>query len=58
MARKKQTRGECAYCGRQMTRGGMGPHLRACGERRKAIQAADRKASKSQPLYHLQVQDA
>lgn len=58
MARRKQSRGDCAYCGREMTRGGLARHLRTCSKRREAIAAADSKLGRSQTLYHLQVQDA
>ncbi|MEA3336779.1 MAG: hypothetical protein U9R25_12770 [Chloroflexota bacterium] len=58
MARRKQTRGKCVFCGREMTRGGLTRHLRACSERQKAIEKANQQAGKEQRLYHLQVQDA
>jgi len=58
MAKRKQTRGTCAFCGREMTRSGLGRHLRTCRNRQEAIQAADREAGRAEMLYHLQVQDA
>lgn len=58
MARENRPRGKCAFCGREMTRGGMARHLRACPERKAAIREADHKSGKVQTLYHLQVQDA
>ena len=58
MARKKQTQGNCAYCGRKMTRGGMSRHLRTCANRQEAMASAGQKRGKSESLYHLQVQDA
>lgn len=58
MAGRKQSRGECAYCGRQMTKGGMGRHLAACSQRLDAIRAAGQRPGSKQVLYHLQVQDA
>ena len=60
MARRKQTRGECAFCGREMTKGGLTRHLKSCPEREEAIAAADKEQRKQpvQSLYHLQVQDA
>lgn len=58
MARKKQSRGKCAFCGREMTRSGLARHLPACSKRHKAIGAANQKHGQSQTFYHLQVQDA
>ena len=58
MARRKQTRGKCAYCGREMTRGGLSRHLATCPGRQEAIQAANREKRISQTLYHLLARDA
>jgi hypothetical protein len=56
MSRKKQTRGACVFCGREMTKGGLTRHLKTCPERQAAITAADQ--GKTQAIYHLQAQDA
>ena len=56
MARRKQTRGDCVFCGREMTRGGLSKHLHSCPKRRDAISQAE--FGKNQTIYHLQVQDA
>ena len=58
MTRRKQTRGRCTYCGRDMTKAGLSRHLQTCAKRQEAIAAADKKRGKAEPLYHLQVQDA
>lgn len=59
MAGRKQTKGACAFCGREMTRGGMSKHLQSCPQRQEAIAAANSAQSDSpQPLYHLLVRDA
>ncbi|MCP4164651.1 MAG: hypothetical protein GY759_02010 [Chloroflexi bacterium] len=59
MARKKQTRGACVYCGKEMTRGGLVRHLKTCNERKQAIASADeQKQGLRQYIYHLQVQNA
>ena len=58
MARRKQTRGNCAYCGRGMTRGGMSRHLQTCARRQEAVDFANKKRGKDESLHHLQVQDA
>ena len=58
MASRKQSRGKCVYCGRELTRGGLSRHLRACRERAAAVEAADQGPGRRQILYHLQVRDA
>jgi endogenous inhibitor of DNA gyrase (YacG/DUF329 family) len=58
MAQKKQSRGKCAFCGREMTKGGLSKHLKTCPQRAEAIDKAASGSGKEQALYHLQVQDA
>ena len=58
MARKKQSRGKCGFCGREMTKGGLSKHLASCPERQAAISAANQKSGQAEQIYHLQVQDA
>ena len=58
MEQSKQTRGACAYCGRELTRSGMGRHLGACEKRKEVIEAADRNSAEAMPLLHIQVQPA
>ncbi len=58
MPRRKQTRGECVFCKRQMTKGGLSKHLSTCEKRQEAINKANKKSGKAQELYHLRVQDA
>lgn len=58
MTRKKQTKGNCAFCGREMTGGGMNKHLQSCLERQKAIQTAVSSKTTPQSIYHLRVRDA
>jgi hypothetical protein len=57
MARKKQTKGSCTYCGREMTKGGLSKHLRSCKERNTVITEADAGAGKDEIIYQLQIQD-
>ena len=57
MARRKQARGDCAYCGKEYTRGGLTKHLKTCEARQAVIEQANRKRMATQPLYHLLVQD-
>lgn len=54
----KQTRGACAYCGRESPRGHMARHLAACEKRRAAIAAADARPGAATTLVHLQARDA
>lgn len=58
MTGRKQTRGECVFCGRAMTKSGMATHLKSCPQRQEANQAAASKKPKpaTELLYHLQVQ--
>lgn len=58
MANRTQTRGNCIYCGKEMTRGGLARHLASCAKRQEAIAVADQQPGRKQTLYHLQVQDA
>ncbi len=58
MARRKQTRGSCTYCGRKMTRGGMSRHLQTCAKWQEVVASVSQKRGKKESLYHLQVQDA
>ena len=64
MSQIKQSRGECVFCGREMTKGGLSRHLKSCPRRQEAIVAAEsaadssEKAGRKQRLYHLQLQDA
>lgn len=58
MSRKKQSRGNCVFCGRQMTKGGLVKHLASCAARKEAVSKADQKPGKEQTIYHLQIQDA
>jgi hypothetical protein len=57
MAASERSRGACAYCGREMTRGGMSRHLAGCAARLQAAAAADAKAGAAGTLVHLQVRD-
>jgi len=58
MDRRKQSRGTCAFCGRELAKGGISRHLAACPQRLDDIEAANRKSGKMQRIYYLQVQDA
>ena len=58
MSRRKMTRGNCVYCGREFARSGMTKHLTACPARQESWTKAEKSRLKSQPLYHLQIKDA
>ena len=58
MANRTQTRGNCIYCGKEMTRGGLARHFVSCAKRQETIATADKQPGRNQTLYHLQVQDA
>ena len=59
MANRKQSRGKCVFCGKEMTKGGLSKHLQTCVKRQEAVDAANQgKSGKVQRLYHLQVRDA
>lgn len=59
MPRKKQSRGTCGFCGREMTRSGLSKHLHSCPQRQEAITLANNtQTTMAQPIYHLLVQDA
>ncbi|MEZ4712809.1 MAG: hypothetical protein R3A44_36815 [Caldilineaceae bacterium] len=53
---RKQSRGICNYCGKEMSKGGISRHLKSCSARKEAI--AEATNGKEQAIYHLQVQDA
>ncbi len=58
MANRKQSRGTCKFCGREMTKGGISRHIKACPERKEAIAEADAGKGKTENIYHLQVLEA
>ncbi len=58
MSRRKQTRGVCAFCGRNLTGGGMSRHLATCSKRQEAIRAADESPGRRTRLLHLHLRDA
>ncbi len=57
MARKKQSRGNCAYCGVNLSKSGITKHLSSCDNRIEAIETANPKSVRQGTFYHLQVQD-
>jgi hypothetical protein len=58
MPRGKQSRGQCAFCGYETTKGSMVKHLAACPQRQAGITSAEQSNRKTETLYHLRMQDA
>jgi endogenous inhibitor of DNA gyrase (YacG/DUF329 family) len=58
MPRKKQTKGQCVYCGKELAKGGMIKHLSFCPQRLAVIAASEQQPLATENLYHLCVQDA
>jgi len=58
MSRRKQSRGKCGFCGREMTKGGLSRHLSSCSQRQEATRTANQEPGKEQVIYHLLVRDA
>ncbi|MDX2231946.1 MAG: hypothetical protein NW220_20090 [Leptolyngbyaceae cyanobacterium bins.349] len=58
MATRKQSRGTCAYCGKEMGKGGISKHLQTCPGRQAAIAKAEQGKGTPELLYHLRIQDS
>lgn len=58
MPRGKGSRGQCAFCGYETTKGSMAKHLAACPQRRAQIASAEQTNRKPGTLYHLRMHDA
>ena len=58
MPRGKQSRGQCAFCGYETTKGSMSKHLAACPKRQAQMVGAAQTGRKAEPLYYLRMQDA
>lgn len=58
MAGRKQSRGVCVFCSKEMTKGGLSRHLSSCAARQAANAAADAAGpGKPETIFHLQIQD-
>lgn len=58
MARRKQTRGNCVFCNKELTKSGLTKHLQSCTARLAAQEKANKQRGRNQAIYHLQVLDA
>ena len=57
MTRRKPTRGNCIFCGKDYTRWGMTRHLKSCAERASAIESDAMGPGPRQKIFHLLVDD-
>jgi hypothetical protein len=57
MPRGKQSRGICAFCGYETTKGSMSRHLASCPQRQTQL-TSSKSNQPAQPLYYLRAQDA
>lgn len=55
---RKQSKGACTYCGKELAKGAMTKHLGTCKERLAAIAQAEAGKATPEMLFHLRVQDA
>jgi hypothetical protein len=55
---RKQSKGTCAYCGKELSKAGITKHLETCPQRQAVIATAEAKKGDSERLYHLRIQDA
>jgi hypothetical protein len=58
MPRGQQSRGTCAFCGYETTKGSMSKHLASCPQRQARSGSTATKKQSPQPLFHLRAQDA
>ncbi len=58
MAARKQSKGNCVYCDKELSKGGMTKHLATCASRQVAIAKAEAGKGTSELLFHLRVQDS
>ncbi|WP_425214938.1 hypothetical protein [Tumidithrix helvetica] len=58
MPQRKQTKGICTYCHKELTKGVVGKHLTTCPQLKEAIAKAKQGKLATETLYHLRVQDA
>jgi hypothetical protein len=58
MALRKQSRGNCGFCGQDMSKGGLSKHLSSCGKRLDIINVANSKSGQEEVFYHLRIEGA
>ncbi|MBI3652599.1 MAG: hypothetical protein HY231_16380 [Acidobacteria bacterium] len=57
MPRRKQSTGECSYCGQVLAKSAMTKHLPKCPQRLQVIAQAEQKQGRRETLYHLRVRE-
>ena len=55
---RKQSRGQCTFCGYETTKAGMTKHLASCAQRQAQVASAAQNGRAPEPLYHLRMYDA
>jgi hypothetical protein len=58
MSGRKQSKGICAFCNKELSKGGVSKHLGACSLLNAAIAKAEQGKGVPEKLFHLRVQDA
>jgi len=56
MPRGPQSKGRCAFCEREIAKGGVAKHLAACAQWQAAVAKAEQKKGEKELLVHLRVQ--
>jgi uncharacterized protein CbrC (UPF0167 family) len=56
MARAKQTKGTCAFCGHEIAKGSVAKHFSTCVSWQDALTMAEGSKQKTEALYHLRIQ--
>ncbi len=57
MPQRKQSKGICTYCGKEVAKSSAAKHLSTCPQHQEAIAKADGSKATSETLYHLRVED-
>jgi hypothetical protein len=58
MSNRKQSKGECMYCGAQIAKGAASRHIQKCPGRLSVVEQAEKGAGKNEELFYLRVEDA
>jgi hypothetical protein len=57
MAGRKQSKGHCTYCKKELSKGGISKHIAACPSLKAAIAKVEQGNGTAETLFHLRVQD-
>jgi hypothetical protein len=55
---RKQTKGNCTFCNKELSKGTVSKHLATCSQRQAAIEKAESGKGTTELLFHFRVQDA